>query len=192
MSDVPTFYQAITSLPRDIEEKLLCFNILQLCALVSEKTGPRWSGASDRYGPIQEIEKRWDLEALKKRIADIEPEEPLRTYARIMTALGGNPSREVVQDKKGAAQRDQDMRDKYAKHTEVKEKIAAKLKPVDNDVVRMGLETCTSLDDLKRVAGEQSLNHLDWVKIDGLANFGLKRMYVGNQWRTKIRREAKA
>lgn len=191
-SDVQPFYQAITRLPREVEEKLLQFNILQLCALVSERKGTRWSGASDRYGPIKEIAERWELDDLKRRIAMIEPEEPLRTYAKIMTNLGGNPAREQLRDPVAAAQREKDMQQKYADHSVVKERIASKLRPLEQDEVRVGLSTCTSMDDLKRVAKEQRLDGLDWAKIDGLANFGLKRMYVGNQWRTRIRREAKA
>jgi hypothetical protein len=128
---------------------------------------------------------------LQRRIAEIEPEEPLKTYARVMTALGGNPSREVLQDKKKAAMAEKSMFDKFHRHEKIREKIASKTRPLEQDVVRVGLETCTNLDDLKRVAADQGLNQLDWGKIDGLANFGLKRMYVGNQWRTKIRRESK-
>jgi len=184
-----TFYQAMTQMPRDIEEKLLQFNILQLCALVSEKGGTRWTGASDRYGPIKEIERRWELDDLKRRIAMIEPEEPLKTYARIMTALGGNPSREVIQDKKAMAAIGKESAERQAEFNKVQERIASKTRPLEQDVVRTGLATCSNLDHLKDIAKQQGLDHLNWDKIDGLANFGLKRMYVGNQWRTKIRRE---
>jgi hypothetical protein len=177
-----TFYQAMTGLPRHIEERLLEFNILQLCALVSEKSGPRWTGASDRYGPIKEIERRWDLKDLTLRIENMKVEEPLKTYARVVTSLGGDPGKEVkvIDPKMGVHGYDK-----------IKEKIASKTRPLEQDAVRTGLEKCLCLDDLKRVAKEQRLDHLDWDKIDGLANFGLKRMYVGNQWRTRIRREAK-
>jgi hypothetical protein len=187
-----TFYQAITPLPREVEEKLLDFNILQLCALVSEKSGPRWTGASDSYGPIQEIAKRWELDDLKRRIAKLEPEEPLKTYARIMTSIGGNPSREQLQaSPKEVEKADRARIEKYEQHMKVQDKIASKLRPLEQDEVRLGLSTCTSMDDLKRVAAEQRLDNLPWDKIDSLANFGLKRMYVGNQWRTRIRRELK-
>lgn len=190
MSELIPFYQAITKLPREVEESLLQFNVLQLCALVSEKSGTKWSGASDRYGPIKEIAQRWELDDLKRRIAMIEPEEPLKTYARIMTNLGGNPAREQLRDPKAANARERDMQAKYKEHSDIKERIASKLRPLEQDEVRMGLSTCTSLDDLKRVAKEQDLTGLDWAKIDGLANFGLKRMYIGNKWRTVIRHHA--
>jgi hypothetical protein len=188
--DQAPFYQAMTRLPREVEEKLLQFNILQLCALVSERNGAKWSGASDRYGPVKEISERWELEDLKRRIAMIQPEEPLATYAKIMTNIGGNPSRERLQDIKGAAKQDRDMRAKYDDHSKVQEKIASKLRPLEQDEVRIGLSTCTSMDDLKRVAKEQGFEGIDWDKIDGLANFGLKRMYLGNKWRTVIRHRA--
>lgn len=187
-----TFYQAITSLPREVEEKLLEFNILQLCALVSEKSGPKWTGASDSYGPIQEIARRWELDDLQRRISKLEPEEPLKTYARIMTNIGGNPSREQLQaSPKDVEKADRQRIEKYEQHMKVQERIASKLRPLEQDEVRLGLSTCTSMDDLKRVAAEQRLENLPWGKIEGLANFGLKRMYVGNQWRTRIRHDAK-
>lgn len=170
-----TFYQNMTSLPRHIEERLLEFNVLQLCALVSEK-GTKWVGASDQYGPIQEIAKRWKLEELTTRIQEIQPEEPLKTYARIMTAIGGNPAAPA------------EIERREAKIREVWDK---KTKPLEQDEVRTGLATCQSLADLKAVAKAQGLTDIDWEKVDGLANFGLKRMYVGNKWRTKIRRDSK-
>lgn len=185
-----TFYQRITPLPKEVEEQLLQFNILQLCALVSEKSGPRWCGASDQYGPIQEIAKRWELDDLKRRIALIQPEEPLLTYARVMTAIGGNPSREEVRHPETAAAREKEKDNKFRQHEKVREKILSKLRPLEQDEVRVGLSTCASLDDLKRVAAEQGLGALNWDKIDGLANFGLKRMYVGNAWRTVLRHKA--
>lgn len=180
--DIQPMFGAMTELPRHIEERLLSFNILQLCALVSEKSGPRWTGASDRYGPVQEIARRWDVAALAKRIEGMQVEEPLRTYARIVTALGGDPNEEAKK---------LDPRMGQPGWSDAKAKIERIIKPLEKDVVRTGLENCLTLDDLKKVAKEQGLENLPWEKIDGLANFGLKRMYVGNQWRTKIRREAK-
>jgi hypothetical protein len=164
-------YSAMTSLPRHLEEKLLEFNILQLCALVSEKSGNRWTGASDQYGPIQEIARRWKLDELCLRIAEIKPEDPLRTYAKIMTAIGGNPAKEAEIEKREAIR---------------KAVWDEKTKPLEQDEVRVGLAACQSVDDLKRVAKEQSLA-VDWGKVEGLANFGLKRMYLGNKWRHKLK-----
>lgn len=189
--DAQPFYQAMTRLPREVEENLLQFNILQLCALVSEKSGPRWVGASDRYGPIKEIAERWELDDLRRRIAMIQPEEPLLTYAKIMTNLGGNPAREQLRDPRAAAQREKDKDQKFKDHAAVKERIASKLRPLEQDEVRLGLATCTSMDDLKRVAKEQNLGEIDWDKVGNLANFGLSRMWVGNRWRTIIRHRAK-
>ncbi len=186
-----TFYQAMTALPREVEEHLLQFNILQLCALVSEKSGPRWVGASDQYGPIKEIAERWELDDLKRRIAMIQPEEPLLTYAKIMTNLGGNPAREQLHDPKAAALRERDKDQKFRDHSNIKERIASKLRPLEQDEVRVGLATCTTLDDLKRVAKEQDLGVIDWDKVGNLANFGLSRMWVGNRWRMIIRHKAK-
>jgi len=184
--DNQPFYQAMTQFPRHIEERLLRYNVLQLCALVSEKPGPRWSGASDRYGPIKEIERRWKLDDLAKRIEDIVPEEPLMTYARMIAGLGGDPNKEykkIVANARSSKDIEQGIK--------VKERIDRITKPIEPDTVRDGLANCENLDDLKRVAAEQGLADLDWAKIDGLANFGLKRMYVGNKWRTKLRRESK-
>lgn len=176
MGNSTTFYQGITNLPRHIEERLLMFNVLQLCALVCEKPGTKWSGASDVYGPIQEIAKRWDLGALTKRIEDMQPEQPLLTYARVMTALGGNPAREGEIAKKEAA-----IRAPFEKYT----------KQVEPDAIAKGLAGCLTLEDLQRVAKEQDLGTIDWAKVDGLKNFGLKRMWVGNRWRFINRQRSK-
>lgn len=185
-----TFYQAITKLPREVEERLLQFNILQLCALVSEKSGTAWRGASDQYGPIQEIARRWELDDLKRRIAMLEPEHPVQTYARVMTALGGNPSRETLQNHKAAAAREHDKDAKLHDQERTRERIASKLRPLEQDEVRAGLAACATVDDLKRVAKEQKLE-IPWEKVESLANFGLMRMYIGNKWRTKIRHATK-
>jgi hypothetical protein len=179
--DIQPMYQAITPLPRHIEERLLQFNIIQLCSLVSEKSGPRWTGASDRYGPIQEIARRWKVEDIALRIERMKPEPTLETYAKTIKALGGDPNQEI---------RNIDPKAGQPGWTKVRDKIDAITRPLQKDVVRVGLETCETVDDLKRVAKEQGLT-IPWEKVETLVNFGLKRMYVGNQWRAKIRREQK-
>lgn len=177
--NAPLKYQAMTQLPRHIEERLLTFNVMQLCALVSEKNGNRWTGASDRYGPIQEIARRWGVDDLFKRIADIPIEDDIVTYARIMTAAGGNPS---LKDPPRQARPDPTVR-----RTDTSRRTMAG----PNDPVAPGMAGCANVDDLKRIAAEQGLTAINWEKVETLVNFGLKRMYVGNAWRTKIRREAK-
>lgn len=184
-----TRYQAMTSLPREIEEKLLTFNILQLCALVSEKPGTRWIGASDQYGPIKEISKRWKLDDLIKRIEEIQPEEPLRTYSRIMTAIGGNPARDTE------VKRRQDNADTYRNESK-KEPRVMKVPPKkkgESDPVKEALAGCTTIMALRTVAKANNLPISDaqWVTIEGLPNNGLQRMYVGNVWRTAIRAKEK-
>jgi hypothetical protein len=179
--DIEPFYQAITPLPRHVEERLLKFNIIQLCSLVSEKSGPRWTGASDRYGPIQEIARRWKPEEIFKRIEHMTPEPTLETYAKTIRALGGDPAQEI---------KTIDPRAGQPGWTKVREKIDAITRPIEKDVVRAGLESCENMDDLRRVADEQGLT-IPWEKLETLPNFGLRRMYVGNQWRAKIRREQK-
>ena len=169
-------YQAVTTLPEHIEKKLLEFNILQLCALVSERNGTKWIGASDRYGPIKEISERWKIEELTLRIAQLKPEEPLKTYAKVMTALGGNPAH--------AKRQEEAM-------VKAREIFAKKTAPEVKDEVRIGLEGVLTINELKGVAKQAGLDTpewpIDWNKVEHLANFGLKRMWVGNRWRTKIR-----
>lgn len=180
-------YQAITDLPRHIEEKLLGFNIMQLCALVSEKNGNRWTGASDRYGPIQEIARRWKADELFKRITDIPEEDDIVTYSRIMTAVGGNPS---LSNPPSGAKPPPPSKLYFNKPILPEEQPKIKDKMKGLDPVALGLANCFTLKDLQEVAGEQKLD-VNWTTVEGLKNFGLKRMFVGNKWRTKIRREAK-
>lgn len=168
-----TRYQGMTTLPRHLEEKLLEFNVLQLCALVSEKNGSKWSGASDQYGPIKEIAERWKLDELCLRIADLRPEEPLRTYTKIMTALGGNPAKEAEVERRKA---------------QIKAVWDEKTKPLEQDAVRIGLAACQVISDLKAVAKKEGLT-VNWQKVETLTNFGLMRMYIGNNWRHKLKKQ---
>lgn len=182
MSDVEQKYLAMTDLPRHLEERLLKFNILQLCALVSEKSGgPRWVGASDRYGPIHEIARRWKPEELAIRINDIPIEQDMITYARIMTSVGGNPSLKNEEPR-------EKRHDPSVRRTDTSRRTMVQ----PGDVVGPGLAGCLTLDDLKRVTKEQGLDEgVDWARVDALKNFGLKRMWIGNRWRTKIRQTTK-
>lgn len=170
-------YQAMTTLPDHIERKLLTFNIMQLCSLVCEKNGGNWTGASDRYGPIQEIARRWDSDALFTRITDIPVEDDIVTYSRIMTAAGGNPTL-----------KDPPRRKPIDPKISRSGMIFAGPRPGPDDPVGNGLAGCLTVEDLKKVAEEQCLDRINWVTVDGLKNFGLKRMYVGNAWRNKMRR----
>lgn len=178
-------YQAMTDLPREIEEKLLTFNILQLCALVCEKPGARWTGASDQYGPIQEISRRWKLDDLIKRIEDIKPEEPLRTYSRIMTAIGGNPARDA--EVKRRAENAEAYKQESKKEARVMT-VPPKKEP-KSDPVKEALAGCTTMVMLRSVAKANNIPISDtqWATVDSLPNNGLQRMYVGNIWRAAIR-----
>ena len=175
--DIEPKYQAMTILPRHLEEGLLRLNIMQLCALVSEKKGNKWTGASDRYGPIVEISKRWTPEEIAKRLPEIPTEDVTTTYARIMAAHGGNPTKDLPPR--------QPRMDPSIKRTDTSRRTM--IQP--GDIVGPGLANCANVEDLKRVATEQGLT-VNWEKVETLANFGLKRMYVGNNWRVKLRKEA--
>jgi hypothetical protein len=179
-----TFYQAMTGMPRHIEERLLEFNILQLCALVCEKPGARWTGASDQYGPIKEIERRWKLDELTKRIADMHAEQPLLTYARIMTALGGNPARDKEMKRKEAeiGRFKATLPDGARRMTKAEARLPT-------DIVGGNLAPCKTIDDLKRVAAENGIpvDAAQWAKVAGMKNFGLSRMWLGNRWRWWLR-----
>ena len=174
------YYASIPELPPHIKEKLLTFNILQLCALVSEKPGPKWSGASDHYGPLNEIARRWNLSALAQRIEDMHAEEPLKTYARIMQVLpGGNPANPPM---------------KTGGEIKTQERLINGRKHIPDDGVAAALANCKTLDDLKKMAKDHNIWTMGedkWKTVAGLKNFGLQRMYVGNNWRALVKHNKK-